>query len=316
MSWNTKITNMLSIKYPIILGAMAYLTDAKMAAAMSHAGGAGIIASGGLTADQFLQEVRTFRDLCGPGKTFGANLMLQTENRDDIAQIVCDEKVPFVTIGAGDPLPWIADFHAAGLLCIPVVPNTKLALRVQEGSADAVVIEGMEAGGHDGKWTTMANLENSVPAVEIPFLAAGGIMDGRGVAAALLMGASGVQIGTRFLLAEECPLHKNAKDALIQAKDIDSVVLGFTTSDSVRGLKNAFAEAYLAKEYAGASKEELDHMAVGTNRKAAIEGDIDHGFVSAGMSLNNLTRVQPTEEIMEEIVSETEQVLSKAASLI
>lgn len=316
MSWNTKITKMLSTRYPIIQGAMAHLSDGKMAAAMSHAGGAGVIASGGLSSDQFLQEVRAFKDICGPGKIFGANLMLQAENRDDIAQIIYDEKVPFVTIGAGDPIPWIADFHKAGLLCIPVVPNIKLAQRVQNGSADAVIIEGMEAGGHDGKWTTMANLENSLPAVEIPFLAAGGIVDGRGVAAALLMGASGVQMGTRFLLAEECRLHKNAKDALIHAKDIDSVVLGFTAGDSVRGLRNAFSDAYLEREYAGIPKEDLDRMAIGTNRKGCIEGDVEHGFILAGMSLNNLTRVQPIAEIIEDIVSETERALAKASSLI
>lgn len=316
MSWNTKITKLLSIKYPIIQGAMAYLSDGTLAAAMNHAGCAGVIASGGLSSDQFLHEVRKFKDICGPGKMFGANLMRQAENRDDIAQIICDEKVPFVTIGAGDPLPWISDFHQAGLLCIPVVPNVKLAQRVQAGSADALIIEGMEAGGHDGKWTTMANLENILPAIEIPFLAAGGIVDGRGVAAALLMGASGVQMGTRFLLAEECILHPNAKQAIIHARDTDSIVTGFTTGDSVRGLRNAFSDTYVREEYAGAPKEELTHMAAGTNRKGCIDGDVENGFILAGMSLNNLTKIQPVQEIVEDIVSETERVLRSASSLI
>ena len=207
MSWNTKITKLLNIDYPIIQGAMAYISDGVLAAAMSHAGCAGVIGSGGFTPDEVQSHIRRFKDIAGSQKVYGVNLMLQDDNKDDIAQIICDEKVPFVTIGAGNPIPWFEPFHQKGIKCIPVVPNVKLAQRVQAHGADALVVEGMEAGGHDGKLTLMALLENVLPDIEIPVIAAGGIADGRGIAASLLMGASGVQMGTRFLLAEECSLH-------------------------------------------------------------------------------------------------------------
>ena len=199
---------------------------------MSHAGCAGVIGSGGFTPDEVQSHIRRFKDIAGSQKVYGVNLMLQDDNKDDIAQIICDEKVPFVTIGAGNPIPWFEPFHQKGIKCIPVVPNVKLAQRVQAHGADALVVEGMEAGGHDGKLTLMALLENVLPDIEIPVIAAGGIADGRGIAASLLMGASGVQMGTRFLLAEECSLHPKAKDAVMAAADTDSVVTGFTTGDS------------------------------------------------------------------------------------
>lgn len=316
MSWNTKLTKLLQIDYPIIQGAMAYISDGKLAAAMSHAGCAGVIASGGFTPDEVREEIRRFRDIAGPDKVFGVNLMLQNRNKDDIAQIVCDEKVPFVTIGAGNPVPWLEPLHAHGVKCVTVVPNVKLAKRVQEAGADALVIEGMEAGGHDGKITLMALLENVLPDIEIPVVAAGGIIDGRGVAAALTMGASGVQMGTRFLLAEECRLHANAKEAIIQAADTDSTVTGFSKNNSVRGLKNSFTEKYLEAEYKGASREELEALSRGTNKIAAVDGDVDNGFVLAGMSLTHLRKVEPVSDIISQITAETEEVLRRAASRI
>ena len=204
MSWNTKITKLLGIDYPIIQGGMAYISDGVLAAAMNHAGCAGVIGSGGFSVDEIRDHIRQAKDILGPGKCFGVNLMLQMPNKDDVAQLICDEKVPFVTIGAGNPVPYFDPFHHAGVKCIPVVPNVKLAHRVQDAGADAIVVEGMEAGGHDGKITLMALLENVLPEIEIPVIAAGGIVDGRAVAAALIMGASGVQMGTRFLLSKEC----------------------------------------------------------------------------------------------------------------
>ena len=197
-----------------------------------------------------------------------------------------------------------------------MVPNVKLAHRVQEAGADALVVEGMEAGGHDGKITLMALLENVLPEIEIPVVAAGGIVDGRGIAAALIMGASGVQMGTRFLLAKECKLHPNAKQAIINAQDTDSVVTGFTTRDTVRGLRNPFSEKYLELEYSGASQSTLTALAAGTNRKAVIEGDTENGFVLAGMSLTHLNKIQPVEEIVENLVSEAERRLQGASHLI
>lgn len=316
MSWNTKITKLLGIEYPIIQGAMAYISDGILAAAMNHAGCAGVIGSGGFTPDEVRDHIRRFKDIAGSNKVYGVNLMLQDSNKDDVAQIICDEKVPFVTIGAGNPIPWFDPFQQKGIKCFPVVPNVKLAKRVQAAGADAIIIEGMEAGGHDGKLTLMALLENVLPDIEIPVVAAGGIVDGRGIAAALIMGASGVQIGTRFLLAKECRLHPNAKKAVIAATDTDSTVTGFTTGDSVRGLRNQFSDRYLQAEYSGASPDELSSLSAGTTKKGAVFGDTENGFVLAGMSLTHLTKIQPTEEIVEELVSDTEQRLISAVKLI
>ena len=305
MSWNTKITKLLNIDYPIIQGAMAYISDGVLAAAMSHAGCAGVIGSGGFTPDEVQSHIRRFKDIAGSQKVYGVNLMLQADNKDDIAQIICDEKVPFVTIGAGNPIPWFEPFHQKGIKCIPVVPNVKLAQRVQAYGADALVVEGMEAGGHDGKLTLMALLENVLPDIEIPV-----------IAAALLMGASGVQMGTRFLQAEECSLHPKAKEAVMAAADTDSVVTGFTTGDSVRGLKNRFSDRYLKAEYSGASRDELSSISAGTTKRGALLGDTENGFILAGMSLTHLTKIQSAKEIIEELVSETERRLAAAPGLI
>ena len=254
--------------------------------------------------------------MCGKQAVFGVNLMLQSPNKDDIAQLVCDEKVPFVTIGAGNASSYINPLHQAGIHALAIVPTVKLAERVQERGADAVIIEGMEAGGHDGKLTLMALMENVIPSLEIPVISAGGISDGRGIAATLIMGSSGVQIGTRFLLAEECQTHINYKNALIHANDKDSVVTGFSKNDSVRGLRNAFTKKYLEAEYDGASIEELRALSHGTTKKAVIEGDVQNGYVLAGMSLTNLKKIQPMKEIMSELIAETEYTLEKASSLL
>ena len=191
--WKTRITELLGIDYPIIQGAMAYISESQLAASIYHAGGAGVIASGGFTVDEVQNYIHEVRDMCGSRAVFGVNLMLQAPNKDDIAQLVCDEKVPFVTIGAGNASPYIAPLHQAGVRALAIVPTVKLAQRVQERGADAIIIEGMEAGGHDGKLTLMALMENVIPSVEVPVITAGGIVDGRGIAAALIMGASGVQ---------------------------------------------------------------------------------------------------------------------------
>lgn len=316
MKWNTEITKLLSIDYPILLGAMANISNSTLAAAMYRAGGCGVIGSGGFTADRVREEIRKAKDLLGPNGVYGVNLMLQAPNKDDILQVICEEKVPFVTLGAGNPIPCFEPLHRNGIKCIPVVPNVRLAQKVQAAGADAMVVEGMEAGGHDGKITLTALLENVLPEIEIPVIAAGGISDGRGIAAALVMGASGVQIGTRFLLSEECPIHPNAKEALIRAEDTDSTVTGFTRDDSVRGLRNKYSDAYLEKEYSGASAAELAAFAAGSVPKAAVHGDMENGFLPAGMSLTHLTKVQPVAAIMEELVSETEKTLAKAPQLI
>lgn len=306
--WKTKITELLGIDYPIVQGAMAYLSEARLVSAMCHAGATGVIATGGSDVDYVREQIRKVKDTTS--KPFGVNLMLQAPNKDDIAQLVIDEKVAFVTIGAGNPVPYFEPLQAHGIKCIPVVPSVKLARRVQDKGADAMVIEGMEAGGHDGKLTLMALMENVIPEVEIPVIAAGGIADGRGIAAALLMGASGVQIGSRFLISEECILHPNAKKAILDAVDTDSTVTGFTKNDSVRGLKNKWSEAFLAREYSGAPAEELAELSRGTNRKGALDGDTENGFILVGMSLNRLSRIQKVQEIMDELITETEERLA------
>ena len=268
----TRLTQLLGIKYPVIQGGMAWTSDAVLAAAVSNAGGAGIIGSGGRTVEWTREEVRKAKELTD--KPFGVNVMLMAPNIGEIIDMLCEEKVAFVTLGAGNPVPHIEKFHAAGIKVIPVVPNVKLAKRIEAAGADAMVVEGMEAGGHIGKQTTMALMENVLPNVKkIPVLVAGGISDGRALAAALLMGADGVQMGSRFLLTTECPAHPAAKEAIIRATDTDSVATGYSRNLGVRCLANSFTDAYTAKEIAGAPNEELMAMGTGTNRRGILEGD-------------------------------------------
>ena len=306
----TKLTELLGIKYPVIQGGMAWTSDANLAAAVSNAGGAGIIGSGGRTVEWTRDEVRKAKSLTD--KPFGVNVMLMAPNIAEIIEMLCEEKVAFVTLGAGNPVPHIATFHAAGIKVIPVVPSVKLAKRIEAAGADAMVVEGMEAGGHIGKQTTMALMENVLPAVQsIPVLVAGGISDGRALAAALLMGAEGVQMGSRFLLTTECPAHPAAKEAIVKATDTDSVATGYSRNLGVRCLANAFTDAYTAKEIAGASKEELMQMGTGTNRKGILEGDTVNGTVMCGQSLNVLNDVLPCKDVMERIIAEAKAAIAR-----
>ena len=306
----TKLTELLGIKYPVIQGGMAWTSDANLAAAVSNAGGAGIIGSGGRTVEWTRDEVRKAKGLTD--KPFGVNVMLMAPNITEIIEMLCEEKVAFVTLGAGNPVPHIATFHAAGIKVIPVVPSVKLAKRIEAAGADAMVVEGMEAGGHIGKQTTMALMENVLPAVQsIPVLVAGGISDGRALAAALLMGAEGVQMGSRFLLTTECPAHPAAKEAIVKATDTDSVATGYSRNLGVRCLANAFTDAYTAKEIAGAPKEELMQMGTGTNRKGILEGDTVNGTVMCGQSLNVLNDVMPCKDVMERIIAEAKDAIAR-----
>lgn len=306
----TKLTELLGIKYPVIQGGMAWTSDANLAAAVSNAGGAGIIGSGGRTVEWTRDEVRKAKSLTD--KPFGVNVMLMAPNITEIIEMLCEEKVAFVTLGAGNPVPHIATFHAAGIKVIPVVPSVKLAKRIEAAGADAMVVEGMEAGGHIGKQTTMALMENVLPAVQsIPVLVAGGISDGRALAAALLMGAEGVQMGSRFLLTTECPAHPAAKEAIVKATDTDSVATGYSRNLGVRCLANAFTDAYTAREIAGAPKEELMQMGTGTNRKGILEGDTVNGTVMCGQSLNVLNDVLPCKDVMERIIAEAKAAIAR-----
>lgn len=268
------ITEVLGIKYPIIQGGMAWISDAKLAAAVSNAGGAGIISCGGRTTEYVREEIRKAKQLTD--KPFGVNVMLMAPNKDEIVDVICEEKPAFVTLGAGNPVPYFAKLKEAGIKVIPVIPNVKLAKRVAAAGADAMVAEGMEAGGHIGVLTTMALMTQVIPEIkDIPVVMAGGFGDGRGLAAAMLMGAGGVQMGTRFLVAEECSVHENMKQKLIEAVDTDTIVTGLTLGGAVRGIKNKFSTEFVQKENEGkTSKEELIRMATGTNKLAAVEGNV------------------------------------------
>ena len=314
--WNTELTKLLNIEYPIIQGGMAHISDAKLAAAVRSAGGAGVMASGGFFVDEVRKNIKLYKDIMGKNQCFGVNIMIKAPNKDDILQLVCDEKVPFVTLAAGDASPYFSTLQTNGIKCIPLTTTLKSAIYMQEKGADALILEGMESGGHDGKITIMSLMQNIVPSIKIPIIAAGGIVDGKGIAAALILGASGVQIGTRFLISEECAIHENAKNAIINATDTDSTVTGFSTTASVRGLKNKFSENYISKEYNGASQSELDSLATGTLEKGMLQGDIENGYVLAGMSLVQLNKILPAKEIVKELIYETELALNKAPNLI
>ncbi len=310
----TRITELLGIQYPVIQGAMAWISDADLAAAVGNAGGAGVIATGGRSSDWVRNEIRRAKTLTD--KPFGVNLMLMAPNKDEVLEIICEEQVAFATLGAGNPVPYIEPLHQAGVKVIPVVPSVKLAKRVEAAGVDALVIEGMEAGGHIGQQTTMALLSNVLPEISIPVIAAGSIVDGRGIAAALLMGADGVQMGSRFLLAEECNVHPNMKQAIIQATDTDSIVTGYSHNYGVRGLRNAFTEHYLERECAGAPREELSALSKGTNRLAAVDGDMENGMIQCGQGLNRLTHISPAQTILTELMAETETTLLRAAAIL
>ena len=310
----TRLTELLGIKYPIIQGAMAWISDATLASAVSNAGGAGIVSLGGRTTEYTRDEIRRCRTLTD--KPFGVNVMLMAPNKDEIVDVICEEKPAFVTLGAGNPVPYFEKLHAAGIKVIPVVPNVKLAKRVEEKGADAIVVEGQEAGGHIGSIATMPLMTQVIPEVGLPVIMAGGFADGRGLAAALIMGAAGVQIGTRFLVAEECPVHENMKKKLIEAVDTDSIVTGLTIGGAVRGIRNKFSEEFIADEFAGkATKEELIKRATGTNKLAAVDGDVVNGMMQAGQSLIPLKKIEPAATIICRIIEEAKSALESAASI-
>lgn len=310
----TKLTELLGIKYPVIQGAMAWVSESKLAIAVAEAGGAGVIACGGRDVAWTQAEIRAVKKVSN--KPFGINVPLMAPNAADIINLAIAEKVPFITLGAGNPVPYIEMIKKAGIVIICVVPNLKLAKRVEASGADAIIIEGMEAGGHIGTLTSMALMTQIIPEVNLPVIAAGGIADGRGMAAALLMGADGIQMGTAFMVAEECQVHLDFKKKLLSAIDTDSVVTGYGSSHAVRCLKNSFTEKYLQLMMNCAPQEELDRLATGTSRLAPVEGDVDNGAVHAGQSLTVLKEIRTTQVIIEEIVKEAENVLMKAPNLV
>ena len=310
----SKISQLLNIKYPIFQGGMAWIADASLAVGVSEAGGLGIISGVGPT-EVVRAQIRKAKELTD--KPFGVNVMLMAPNKDEIVDVICEEKPAFVTLGAGNPVPYFAKLKKAGIKVIPVIPNVKLAKRVAAAGADAMVAEGMEAGGHIGVLTTMALMTQVIPEIkDIPVVMAGGFGDGRGLAAAMLMGAGGVQMGTRFLVAEECSVHENMKQKLIEAVDTDTIVTGLTLGGAVRGIKNKFSTEFVQKENEGkTSKEELIRMATGTNKLAAVEGDVVNGMMQAGQSLTVLQKVEPVATIIEDIMKQARETLSAAATI-
>ncbi len=306
---DNKLCKLLNIHYPIIQGGMAWVATAKLAAAVSEAGGLGIIGAGNAPGDVVRSQIKKAKELTD--KPFGVNVMLLSPFADEIMDVVIEEKVSVVTTGAGNPGKYIPSLHEAGIKAIPVVPSVALAKRMERDQADAVIAEGTEAGGHIGELTTMALVPQVVDAVSIPVIAAGGIGDGRGVVAVFALGAVGVQMGTRFICAEECTVHEKYKQYVLNAKDRDAVATGRSTGHPVRVLKNKLTKQYERLEKQGASVEELEKLGTGKLKSAVIDGNIQNGSVMAGQIAGLVSKIQPAKEIIEEIISEAQQDIER-----
>ena len=303
----TKITELLGIEYPIIQGGMAWVAEHKLAAAVSNAGGLGLIGAASAPPEIVREEVRKCRELTD--KPFGVNIMLLNPNADEVAKMVVEEGVKVVTTGAGSPSKYMSMWKEAGVVVIPVVASVAMAKMMERAGADAVVAEGMESGGHIGSTTTMALLPQVVDAVSIPVIGAGGIGDGRGFAAAIMLGAEAVQMGTRFVVANESIVHENYKNKVVKASDVDSEVTGLTTGHPVRCLRNKMTREYLKLEKEGAEFMELEKLTLGTLRNAVIDGDVVNGTVMAGQIAGLIKKQQSCKEMIEEIMTEAEALL-------
>lgn len=307
----TEITELLGIEYPIIQGGMAWVAEYHLAAAVSEAGGLGIIGASSAPADWVREQVREAKKLTD--KPFGVNIMLLNPNADEVAKVVIEEGVRVVTTGAGNPEKYMPMWKEAGVKVIPVVASVAQAVRMERCGADAVVAEGCEAGGHIGESTTMVLVPQVADAVQIPVIAAGGIADGRGVAAAFMLGAKGVQVGTHFVVTEESQVHENYKERILKAKDIDTKVTGRTTGHPVRALRNQMTREYLKKEAAGASFEELELMTLGGLRKAVVDGDVVTGSVMAGQSAGMVKEKMTCAQLIQKMNNEAEKLLKGTA---
>ena len=303
----TRVTELLQIEYPIIQGGMAWVAEHHLAAAVSEAGGFGLIGAASAPPEIVREEIRKAKELTD--KPFGVNIMLLNPNADEVAKIVVEEGIQAVTTGAGNPEKYKSMWKEAGVKVNPVVASVAMAKRMERYGADAVVAEGMEAGGHIGNQTTMALIPQIVDAVNIPVIAAGGIGDGRGIAASFMLGAEGVQMGTRFVVADESIVHENYKNRIVKAKDIDSVVTGQSTGHPVRCLRNQMTKEYIKKEQEGVPFEELERMTLGSLRKAVMDGDILNGTVMAGQIAGLVSKRQSCKEILQEIMGEAEKLL-------
>ena len=305
----TKITEMLGIEYPIIQGGMAWVAEHHLAAAVSEAGGLGLIGGANAPGEVVREEIRKARELTK--KPFGVNVMLMSPYADDVAKVVVEEGIKVVTTGAGIPGKYMGMWKEAGIKVIPVVASVAQARLMEKSGADAVVAEGMESGGHIGAQTTMTLVPQVVDAVSIPVIAAGGIADGRGFAAAMMLGAEAVQMGTRFVVAKESTVHENYKQRVVKAKDIDSEVTGMSTGHPIRVIRNKMTREYLKKEKEGAPFEELEQMTLGALRKAVVEGDVMYGSVMAGQSAGLVKKEETCAEIIRDVMSGAEKLLGQ-----
>ena len=305
----TRITELLGIEHPVIQGGMAWVAEHKLAAAVSNAGGLGLIGAASAPEDVIRAEIRGAKELTD--KPFGVNVMLMSPYADEVARVVVEEGVKVVTTGAGNPGKYIAMWKEAGIKVIPVVASVALARMMEKAGADAVVAEGTESGGHIGAATTMTLVPQVVDAVNIPVIAAGGIGDGRGIAAAMMLGAEAVQMGTRFCVAKECICHENYKNKILKAKDIDSTVTGRSHGHPIRCLRNPMSKEYLRLEKEGAGLEELERLTLGSLRNAVIDGDVKNGTVMAGQIAGMIKQEQTCQEIIDEIMEQAEKLLKK-----
>lgn len=309
----TDICDLLQIEYPIFQGGMAWLGTAELAAAVSEAGGLGIIGAGHMPPDIFRNEIHKLKERTS--KPFGCNIMLMSPFVKEVMEVVVEERVPVITTGAGNPGVYVPALKEIGTKVIPVVASVLLAKRLLRGGIDAIIAEGTESGGHVGDITTMALIPQVVDAVDVPVIAAGGIADGRGMAAVFALGAKAVQMGTRFVLSEECIAHENYKNAVLKAKDRATVMTGLTTGHPVRIIDNALAHKYKSLEFSGGSKDELEALGAGTLRLAAIEGNVKEGSVMIGQISGMLTDVKPCETIIKDIMTEAETVIKNLQGL-
>lgn len=305
----TRVTDLLEIEYPIIQGGMAWVAEANLAAAVSNAGGLGLIGAANAPAEAVREQIRKAKELTD--KPFGVNVMLLSPSANEIAQLIVEEGIKTVTTGAGNPGKYMDIWKAAGVKVIPVVASVALAKMMEKAGADAVIAEGMESGGHIGSATTMCLVPQVADAVSVPVIAAGGIGDGRGVAAAFMLGAEAVQIGTRFVVASESICHQNYKDRVIAARDIDSVVTGTSHGHPIRSLRNQMTKDYIKLEQEGKSFEELEYLTLGSLRNAVMDGDVKKGTVMAGQIAGMIKKEQTCKEIIDELAEESSRLLNR-----
>jgi len=304
-----RLNELLGTKYPFIQGGMANIATGEFAAAVSNAGGLGLIGAGGMNVDMLRENIRTCKSLTD--KPFGVNLMLMNPQADEMADLIVEEGVKIVTTGAGNPAKHIEKWKASGMKIMPVVSAVALAKKMESLGVDAVIAEGTESGGHVGEMTTMTLVPQVVDAVNIPVIAAGGIADGRGLAAAFALGACGVQLGTCLLVAEECPIHPAYKEAVIKAKDNSTIVTGRISGTPVRIIKNTMAREYVKQEKAGADKMELEKFTLGSLRRAVFEGDTKTGSLMAGQSAGQVNEIRPIKDIFDDMYNGYQEVIKR-----